>query len=46
MNNSSNTSTSIMVTSLQSGKEYTFRVVGVGNNSTRIYSDIFNSFVL
>ncbi len=37
---------SLILNNLLSGQEYTFRVVGVGSNPTRIYSDEVSSFIL
>jgi hypothetical protein len=41
-----NTSTAVTINNLQSGKEYAFRVAGVGSDPTRVYSDVVTSFVL
>lgn len=38
--------TSTVVAGLQSGKEYAFRVYGVGTDPSRVSSDVINSFVL
>ncbi len=40
------TAASITIKGLQSGKEYAFRVAGVGSDPTRVYSDVIMSFVL
>ena len=40
------TATAITVNNLQSGKEYAFRVAGIGSDPTRVYSDVVTSFVL
>ncbi len=37
---------SLIVSNLLSGQEYNFRVVGIGSNPTRVYSDEVSSFVL
>lgn len=41
----SNTAASLFVTGLTSGKEYAFRVTGIGSNTTRVYSDVISVFV-
>ena len=40
------TSTYITITNLQSGKEYAFRVCGIGSDPARVYSDVIASVVL
>ncbi len=40
------TKTRILLTELESGKEYQFRVVPIGASDVREYSDIISSFVL
>jgi hypothetical protein len=37
---------SAIISNLQSGREYAFRVTGVGSHPTRVYSNIITSFVL
>jgi hypothetical protein len=37
---------SVVISNLQSGQEYIFRVVAIGTNPTRVYSDEVKSFVL
>ncbi len=37
---------SLVISNLLSGQEYIFRVVGIGSNPTRVYSDEVSSFVL
>lgn len=39
------TKTKLLLTGLESGKEYNFRVVAVGASDVREYSDVINSFV-
>ncbi|HEX3024969.1 MAG TPA: fibronectin type III domain-containing protein [Chitinophagaceae bacterium] len=41
-----NTATEVTINNLQSGKEYAFRVAGIGADPTRTYSDVITSFVL
>lgn len=41
-----NSQSSVIISNLVSGEEYTFRVVGLGTNPTRVYSDEVRSFVL
>ena len=40
------TGTYTTIANLQSGKEYAFRVAGVGSDPSRVYSDVITSFVL
>lgn len=40
------TKTSLIISDLVSGQEYTFRVVGIGTNPVRVYSDEVRSFIL
>ena len=41
-----NTAAAVTIHHLQSGKEYAFRVAGVGSDPARVYSDVITSFVL
>lgn len=36
----------LLISNLESGTEYEFKVTGIGTNPQRIYSDVLNSFVL
>lgn len=40
------TKSGLLLTGLESGVAYEFRVAGVGTNTQRIYSDILSSFIL
>ncbi len=40
------TKANVQISDLTSGKEYAFRVAGVGSDSELVYSDVVNSFVL
>lgn len=40
------TKPTLLLTNLESGIEYEFRVTGIGSNPQRIYSDVISSFVL
>jgi len=40
------TKSNILLTGLQSGKEYLFRVAGVGAAPERVYSDVLQSYVM
>lgn len=40
------TQCNLLLTGLQSGKQYQFRMAGVGTATDRVYSDVLNSFVL
>lgn len=39
------TATSALITGLTSGKEYAFRVAGIGSATTRVYSDVITAFI-
>ena len=40
------TKSDLLLTGLESGKQYEFRVAGIGSNPERVYSDVLHSFVL
>jgi len=40
------TKSELLLTGLESGKQYDFRVAGIGTNPERVYSDVLQSFVL
>lgn len=41
-----NTKSFVLIDGLESGKEYTFRVAGIGSDPSRIWSEQINSFIL
>ena len=40
------TKSDLLLTGLESGKQYEFRVAGIGANPERVYSDVLQSYVL
>ena len=40
-----NTKSMLMLTELESGVQYEFRVAGIGTNVERVYSDVLNSYI-
>lgn len=41
-----NTKSFVLIEGLESGKEYTFRVAGIGSDPSRVWSEQINSFIL